>query len=258
MRIRYITLHIRWPHESGFPDEDFNDTFNWNARFISNYLSKAVRKLNLETDGTYKMISVNPDAKKNYSKIVSEFVLKNDILVSSEELEQYSQMTRLMDRYEFYLSLLERGYLQAAEFKEGVPVEALLSLHQQFRDGGYKNEWLFKKKPLRDLGIYIYLNCYFTTFDFRLELEAYDLKSKGLVTKGVILQTPPNELCYDYKFKQITIEQDKLIILDFLSHPRFEVNLRDLSNGKFNVKYLREKDIDEKIKDFDKIQSITW
>ena len=108
------------------------------------------------------------------------------------------------------------------------------------------------------MGIYIYLNCYFTTFDFRLELEAYDLKSKGLVTKGVILQTPPNELCYDYKFKQITIEQDKLIILDFLSHPRFEVNLRDLSNGKFNVKYLREKDIDEKIKDFDKIQSITW
>ena len=258
MRVRYITLHIRWPHESGFPDEDFNDKFNWNARFISNYLSKAVRKLNIETDGTYNMISVNPDAKKNHCKIVSEFVLKNDILVSNEEIERYCQMNNLTDRYEFYLSLLERGYLQAQGFKESVPMEALLSLHQQFREGGYKNEWLFKKKLLRNFGIYIYLNCYFTTFDFSLELEVYDLKTKALVTKGIILQTPPDEICYDYKFKQISIMHDKLIILDFLAHPRYEVDLRDLSDGKFNVKYLKEKDIDEKIKDFDKIQSITW
>lgn len=258
MKIRYVTLHIEHPIHSGFPDEDFKNKFNLNARFISNYLSKAVRKLNLATDGTYKMICVNPNAKKSYSKIGSEYVLKNEILVSSEEMERYSQITRLTDRYEFYLSLLERGYLQAAEFKEGVPVEVLLSLHQQFREGGYKNEWLFKKKPLRDWGIYIYLNCYFTTFDFRLELEAYDLKSKEFVTKGIVLQTPPDELCYDFKFKQISIMDDKLIILDFLAHPRYEVDLRDLSNGKFNVKYLEEKEIERKIKDLNEIQSITW
>lgn len=258
MRIRYISLHIRYPLYSGFPNENFNCTFNKNARFISNYLSKAVRKLNLETDGTYKMISVNPNAKKSYSKMDSEFVLCSEIHVSSEEMEQYKQMDILTDRYDFYLSLLERGYLLAAKFKEGVPVEALLSLHQKFRDDGYKNEWLFKKKLLRDFGIYIYLNCCFTTFDFRLELEAYDLKTKALVTKGIVLQTPPDEVCYDYKFKQITIEQDKLVILDFLSHPRFEVNLRDLSKGIFNVKYLNQKDVENTHKDYDEIQSITW
>jgi hypothetical protein len=258
MKIRYISLHIKYPFYSGFSDEDFNDEFNWNARFICNYLSKAVRKLNLETDGTYKMISVNPHANQSCSKTDVEYVLSNNIYVSSKDMERYKQMENLTERYEFYLSLLERGYMQAATFKEGVPVESLLSLHQQFRDGGYKNEWLFKKKPIRDFGIYIYLKCYFTSFDFRLELEVYSLKTKELVTKGIVIQTPPDELCFDYKFKQITLEDDKLVILDSLGHPRYEMDLHKLANGNFNVKYLDDEDIKDVERDQQKIQSITW
>ena len=258
MKIRYISLHIEHPLYSGFSDEDFNIKFNNNARFICNYLSKAVRKLNLETDGTYKMISVNPHANQCYSKIDVEYVLSNNIYVSPKDMERYKQMENLTERYEFYLSLLERGYMQAATFKEGIPVESLLSLHQQFRDGGYKNEWLFKKKPVRDFGICIYLKCYFTSFDFRLELEVYGLKTKELVTKGIVIQTPPNEVCFDYKFKQISIENDKLLILDFLNHPRYEIGLRDLSNGIFNVRYLKEDDIKDIEGDLKKIQTITW
>jgi hypothetical protein len=259
MKIRYISLHIEHPLYSGFPDEAFNLKFNKNARFICNYLSKAVRKLNLETDGTYKMISVHPHAIQNSSKMYYvDYALSNAIYVSSKEMERYTQMINLTERYEFYLSLLERGYMQAVTFKKEVPVEALLSLHQQFRDGGYKNEWLFKKKQIRDFGIYIYLNCYFTSFDFRLELEAYSLKTKELVSKGVVMQTPPNEVCFDYKFKQITLEDNKLVILDFLGHPRYEMDLHKLSKGNFNVKYLDINDIKDIEPDQKKIQSITW
>lgn len=129
MKIRYISLHIEHPLYSGFSDEKFNIKFNNNARFICNYLSKAVRKLNLETDGTYKMISVNPHANQSCSKTDVEYVLSNNIYVSSKDMERYKQMENLTERYEFYLSLLERGYMQAATFKEGVPVESLLSLH---------------------------------------------------------------------------------------------------------------------------------
>lgn len=259
MKIRYISLCIEHPLYSGFPDEAFNLKFNKNARFICNYLSKTVRKLNMETDGTYKMISVHPHAIQNSSKMYySDYVFSNAIYLSSKEMEQYTQMVNLTERYEFYLSLLERGYRQAATFKEEVSVDALLSLHQQFRDGGYKNEWLFKKKQIRDFGIYIYLNCYFTSFDFRLELEAYSLKTKELVTKGIVIRTPPNEVCYDYKFKQIALEDDKLVILDFLGHPRYEMDLHKLSDGIFNVKYLNDKDIKDIELDQQKIQSITW
>lgn len=259
MKIRYISLCIEHPLYSGFSDEAFNLKFNKNARFICNYLSKAVRKLNMETDGTYKMISVHPHVIQNSSKMYySDYALSNTIYVSSKEMEQYTQMVNLTERYEFYLSLLERGYIQAATFKEEVPVDTLLSLHQQFRDGEYKNEWLFKKKQIRDFGIYIYLNCYFTSFEFRLELEAYSLKTKELVTKGVVIRTPPNEVCYDHKFKQITLQDDKLVILDFLEHPRYEMDLHKLSDGIFNVKYLDDKDIKDVERDQQKIQSITW
>ena len=72
------------------------------------------------------------------------------------------------------------------------------------------------------------------------------------------MQTPPNEVCFDYKFKQITLEDNKLVILDFLGHPRYEMDLHKLSNGNFNVKYLDINDIKDIEPDQKEIQSITW
>ena len=53
-KLRYINL------DAYNAQDMFIDTykFDFNARFICNYLSKEVRKLNIAGDGTYKMISV--------------------------------------------------------------------------------------------------------------------------------------------------------------------------------------------------------
>ena len=106
-KIRYISL-----------DHDRKETiinaynFWFNARFICNYLSKAVRPLKLVGDGSYNMISVDITSNETRAShsLVNDDVIDIKLNISAEEQLAYNAMSKLEDRYEFYLSCLERGY----------------------------------------------------------------------------------------------------------------------------------------------------
>lgn len=233
-KLRYINLDVY-----NAPDLIIDTyKFDFNARFICNYLSKEVRKLDIAGDGTYKMISVRiqntpSDCRLTYGTDYPD-VLSVSLYVSEQEQQRYNNTTNLEDRFEFYLKLLEEGYVFASGFRY-VPIEPLLKLHDKFRENNYKNEWLWKKKLIRDFGIYLYFKCYLTTFDFRLELEVYDTKQTFLLTKGIVLQTGPDEIFYDKRFRKIEIVDGKLIIKDFLDKDKFVFDLYLLSKRVFNV-----------------------
>ena len=145
-------------------------------------------------------------------------------------------MTSLIDRYEWYLSLLERGYRLAADTADtGIPFDTLKGIHDSFRNEGYKNEWLFKKIIVKEYGLTIYLKCYFTTFDFRLTLEAYNINQTILITTGVILRTLPDEVCFDKDFRKVEVRNNLLIIKDFLDLDTFVIRLDLLADGIFNL-----------------------
>ena len=252
-KIRYISLdHDR--------KEMVINTYNFgfNARFICNYLSKAVRPLKLIGDGNYTMITVDitPNETKASYSLVSDDVIDIKLNLSADEQLAYNSMSNLEDRYEFYLSCLERGYRFAEdEFK--VPVKELLQIHQQFRDGGYKNEWIWIKKPLKDYGIYVVFRCKFTTFDFTLNMEVYDLKKTRLITEGLVFRTGPDELFFYKDFKKIDIKNDTLYVLNFLSRPVFSFDLNKLRDGIYNIDYLGDVAKENK-NDNDLIKRITW
>ena len=232
--------------------------FDFNVRFICNYITKEVRKLNLSGDGTYKTISVRLRNTPSSCKLTygTDFldVLSISLYISEQDQITYNHTTDLTERYEFCLKLLERGYVFASQFKD-IPVKALLDLHDNFRENNYRNEWLWKKKLIRNYGIYVFFKCYFTTFDFRLELEVYDKKQSMLLTKGIVLHTGPDELFYYKEFRTLEIREDKLIIKDFLDKDNFEFDLNQLSKGIFNVKYVFYKASVDYIK---QIERITW
>ena len=248
-KIRYISLdHDR--------KEMVINTYNFgfNARFICNYILKKTRSLKLVGDGSYNMISVNITPDETRVESIYEDVLYILLHLSEEEQLAYNAMSKLEDRYEFYLSCLERGYI-FAEDEFNVPVKELLQIHQQFRDGGYKNEWIWIKKPLRDYSIYVVFRCKFTTFDFTLNLEVYDLKKTRLITEGLVFRTGPGEFFFDKAFKKIEIKNDTLYVLDFLSRPVFSFDLNKLRDGTYNVNYLYNI---KKENMNDNIKRITW
>jgi len=152
-------------------------------------------------------------------KIHLDEVAKNKYLLLSSEVE----------RYEFYLSLLERGY-QLASTVKAIPIEIFNKLHQEFRDGGYKNERLFKKKQLRNYGIKIELNHVLTSYSYNLVLSVYNLKG-NLIGKNSIYETYPDDIFFSKDVRHLVIEDKQIIITDFLNHPQFVCDLDDLSKG---------------------------
>ena len=242
MKLRYIAT---WYNRGETPDggktpDDYNafaEVFDWNTRFICNWLCKAVRKLQIET-GPVRMLCFTQIPGKSCSVIDKcSQAIHCFITLSAEEQSQLKSMSCHTDRYEFMLSFLERGYREASKTIP-LPLDKLFGLHEQFRKGGYKNEWLFKKKMLREYGLYVFLKCYFTTFDFHLELEAYDLKKTRLIAREVIFRSPPDEICFSKDFRSIRVAGEYLEILNFIGVVEMKINLELLTQGVVSVKYI--------------------
>lgn len=235
-RIRYINMDAYNAQGLLFD----TDKFAFNVRFICNYLSKEIRKLNMIGDGTYKMISIRLRNTPSECKLVcssdAKDVLSIGLQISESDQIKYKNMTNLIERYEFYLHLLEEGYYYASEFVD-IPLSALLDLNNKFRLNGYKNEWLWKKILIKEYNIHVSFKCYFTTFDFRLELEVYDKRETVLLTNGVVFQTGPDEIYYDKDFRKLVVCDNELMIMDFLDKCSFKCNLDLLAKGVFNVEY---------------------
>lgn len=242
-KLRYIMCLVQQRHSNSY--KEINDVgvtdWEYNVCFISDYLSLKVRKLGIETP-YFNLLSVSPrDIETGY---IDDWecveCLKVFTPFSSDEMQTLISTKDFKTRIEMYLSVLERGYKIASEHYD-IQIDKLLELHQQFRDGEYKHEWIFKKKPIKEYGIYLFFKCYFTTIDFRLELEVYDVKKTRLLTKGIVLRTAPDRIHFGKDFnKGIEIDNNKMYLLDFLDKRAFEFDLEQLSKGFFNVTQLSE------------------
>lgn len=208
--------------------------FHFNSRFISNYLSRELRKKAVFSGGDYSMIHVVLDKHSHYKESQVFHSLDVHLPLSNQEFIRYNSLSELKDRYEWCLSFIEQSFLIVSK-KRGIPVKVLLSLNESFRENDYRNEWLFKRIKVNAFGLDIYLKCYFTTFDFRLELEAYDLNHTTIKTKGVVLRTMPDEICFKKEFRTVEVREECLLIKDFLGNDSFEISLDQLGNGEFHV-----------------------
>lgn len=225
MELRHISLRA----DFGTYDDIFFITFFDNANFISNFVSKRIRSYHIKTDGTYNAIAINITTNNSSCKIVPVNTLDVKIQFTMEEKKQYLRIKNEIERFEFYLSLLEAGY-RLAETLKPIPEVILFSIHDEFRKNGYKNESLFKKKQLRDYGIKIELTHVLTSYNYNLVLSVYNLNGE-LIGKDSIYETFPDDILFNKNVRHLVIDDNKLIVTDFLDHPQFVCDLNDLSKG---------------------------
>ena len=252
MKLNSIICTIQKEWEQINPD--VYNFWYYNIEFIVDYLTKNVKKLNIPTPNFNSLVIEPKDIMIGFID-VHEYLKNLEVYVpiQKDELLSIVDSKNFKDRCEKVLAILERGYRIASEYYD-IKIDKLLELHQQFREGGYKHEWLFKKKPIKEFGVYVFFKCYFTTIDFRLELVVYDIKKMQLLTKGVVLRTGPSWICFGKEFnKGIEIDNDKMYLLDFLNKRAFEFDLDKLSKGEFNVTQL------SKVRDYTEIiNRINW
>lgn len=243
MNLRYIYSDLDYSKKVKIYND--NDSFCWrmNTQFISDYLSQKVRKLKIdvpEFNFLYIKMCKQPNLRHHFSSCFKS--LEVYIPFSQDDVDNIVRIKDFEKRIEAYLSIYEKGYNLANEYCD-IPVGILLGLHQQFREEGYRHEWLFKKKIIKEYGIYVFFRCYFTSIDFRLELEVYNLKQTILLTKGVVLRTDPDRLCFGKEFnKGIQIDGNKMYLLNFLEERAFEFDLKQLSKGVFNSNWIEYRD----------------
>ncbi|HFG0566529.1 TPA: hypothetical protein ACGFUW_002311 [Flavobacterium psychrophilum] len=200
-------------------------------RFISNYFSKAIRKHKYKTDGTYNMIAVE----------ATEFEIKPTKLVGFGDVIRVNlpfdrnryEKTKGTEDCSYYLELLEQGFKKASEFKE-VPLETLLNIVMEFKQGGCKNEWLHKKKRFKEDDLEIILTCEFTTNCFQLIATINQISTKKELISDVVIKTEPDEICFEGMYKDILINDDKIIITDKSDSPRIIIEKTEVFNGKLN------------------------
>lgn len=237
MKLRYLNLRIDRLNERYYSDKErFAYNFSSNCRFIANYLSKAIRKYKIENNIGIRMLSVTLTPDENHIKILEcDCVLKVFLHYTKEDMEKLLLLKKREERFDAYLKLYERGYEYARTQGFEVGQDTLLSLHHDFRENGYRNEWLWKKKLFRELDLYVFFQCAFTTIDFTLSIEVFNAKKNVMKLKEVLFRTYPDEICYDKDFRNIIFNENHIIITDFLDHPFLSISIDDLRHGILSI-----------------------
>jgi hypothetical protein len=131
------------------------------------------------------------------------------------------------DIHEYLIEMLLIGVSTCARDHE-IPIVAIQSAVDEFRQGNYQNQWSFKKKLLRPHGIRANLIC---TMDSKKFVLCLKLERKGAVIfEEPILETEPDETIFAYQFKDVVVEGDSIVVQDRFGKPTFSLALSTLGN----------------------------
>ena len=241
MNLYYISLGLDY-NDYVVKHETYLHHFNLYTRFISNYFSKAIRKQKYKTDGTYNMISVES----------TEFEIKSTKLVGFGDVIRVN-LPFDKNRYEkikgtedcsYYLELLEEGFKKASEFKE-IPLEILLNIIEEFKQGGCKNEWVHKKKRFKEDDLEVILICQFTTNYFQLVATINQISTKKELVSGVVIRTEVGVFIHEGMYKDVLVKDDEIIITDKSDSPRIRINKAKIFGGVLDYVVMGDKEIVE-------------
>jgi len=230
MTLRYILLGLDYDTYIK-NDNELRIQFQYHTRFLSNYFSKAIRKNKFDTNGVFNMISIAllPDNKTEQTKITAINVLETYLPFDQKRYEQIKGT----EDCSYYLELLEQGFKKASEFNP-IPLDTLLNLIDEFKKGGYKNEWLHKKKRFKEKDLEVVLTCEFTTNYFQLITSINQISTKKELVKGIAIKTKPDEIHFDKMFKDILIDDNFIIITDASDSARVLINIEEAKKSFFN------------------------
>jgi hypothetical protein len=195
--------------------------FLFNSCYVSNYLSRHARAMRWNSEA-YKGVLIKCTSKGD---VLPHLSPQRNLIVPIEfDHEKYDHLTGV-DLHELYLSLFCNGFEKAALHFQ-FPIFELLSIIKRFRTGGYKNEWVFKRKKFGDISLQCSLFCEINRKKFTLFLCVEN--ECGTLFQEKILETKPDELIFSHKFKDLGLQDNKIVVLDKFANSIFELPIYGL------------------------------
>lgn len=174
---------------------------------ISQYLTRLVRKERIES-GTFNTIVVSPVESRKPSLIWQG--AENLNIEVPMNWADYEAAKGREEVNALFLSLFKEAFKRLGKERD-FPVARLIDILHGFREGGYRNEWTFKRRLFREYGLKVALDC-------RLELDRFVLrvtitKAGVIVFEDDILTTAPDPLFWYHRFKDIRVRNGQVEII---------------------------------------------
>lgn len=229
MNLRNIVLFMSF--DSGYKDP-FRDNFNLSVKFINNYITRKVKALKIETDGSYNMINIEPSIENTgVCRVKGEKCLNVNV---SFNKDLYLSLNEI-ERNDYCIELLNEGYNFISKFKK-IDIFQLIDINRQLKFESFLNEWRYKKKAFKAEHLEVELICKFSMSNFILQLIAIDTNSKEILLNDILIKTLPDEVCFIPLFKDIVIVNNQLTITEFQNRPKFIFDLVDVYKKRFIFK----------------------
>lgn len=195
----------------------FKSDFGFKNRFIGNFLTRKLKELKFSSVGFSRIALIASEEPLKENEI-SESFLK--ITVPFNQVKYHSLSKE--ELADFLIGMYKEGITKASQTHE-IPAEFLLTQLKEFKANNYLNEWEFKSKSFKDIGLKATLICKMTMDYFSLTLV---LKKKAeILFSQEILNTLPDEIIYHWQFKEIVLERNEIKVLDEFKKPIYSLDL---------------------------------
>ena len=188
------------------------------TRHICNFIERQLAQYKFSAEGFSRICVIGCSNSQKEMYIHSSQALSVPIQFDMNECRSVPKH-KLGD---YYAELLKTGLVRCAT-KYSIPLNEMLGWIDSLKGNDYRNEWTFKEKTFRKYGIKCRLDCVLTIDEFKLRLSIN--KKEENLFDGIILTTPPDEISFHYRFKDIAIEGDKVVVTDRIGGALFSATI---------------------------------
>ena len=166
----------------------------------------------------FNRIALIASAYPTKANIISDSFLR--VSLPFDKAQYYSLSKDELN--DFFIQMYLDGIVKASQ-TDTIPVEFLLTKLKEFKDNNYLNEWEFKSKTFKEIGIRATLICRMTIDFFSLTLALE--RKKEVVFSKEILNTLPDEIIYHWQFKEIVLDGNEIKVLDEFGKAIYSLSL---------------------------------
>lgn len=208
----------------GLPSE-YTYGFLKSTRFICNYIEREILKpRKFEADGFDRISIALCSGPAREPFVNSSKVLCVDLPFNREMYESLKGRELSL----FHIDKIKEG-LRVLKLSFDLPENEIIEGLGQFVSGGMENRWLYKKKNFASVGLTAFLNCRLTSDIFELRLGVF--KEKKLLWDSCILETDPDENAFEYRFKDIQLVDDELVVTSKTRTPLLRLSLSQIGGS---------------------------
>lgn len=204
-----------YPDLVAFPHE-FTAVFRDQTRYICNFIGREIAAIKYQHAGFKRLCVIGSPKPRQECAFVPPGVLSVEVDLSREEYETLCKE----DLPEYFLRLLTLGFDKAAA-THNLPIEALNNAIAKLRALNFRNTWIHSEKSFRGIGLKCALLCELSIEKFTLTLVIK--KGDEVILDETILTTPPDEVAFEHKFKELKYADGKIAVVDKFGRALFEM-----------------------------------